>query len=44
MKLKYYRLITCKVCQAFVCNNFVDYGLQLMKHTKSKSQKIWILN
>ena len=33
-----------EIFQAFICYNFDDYGLQLMKTPNSKSQKIRILH
>ena len=33
-----------EIFQAFICYDFDDYGLQLMKIQNSKSQKIWILH
>jgi len=33
-----------EIFQAFICYNFDDYGLQLMKSPNSKSQKIRILH
>ena len=44
-KIEFFKKIRNKKidkCQAFICYNFDDYGLQLMKTPNSKSQKIRI--